>query len=148
MAVGKVYRDRNLNIVFLVTLMAVMGVSAITPAFPGVVSELGIDRSEIGLLITVFTLPGVVLTLILEIVADRLGRKRVLAPSLLVFGLFGGACMFARDIDTLLFLRFLQGIGAGALGSMNVTLIGDLFKGGDCVAAMGYNSAILSVGTA
>ena len=148
MSEGKVYRDRNLRMVFLVTLMAVMGVSAITPAFPGVVSELDIDRSEIGLLITVFTLPGIVLTPILGIAADRLGRKRVLVPSLLVFGLFGGACMFARDLDTLLLLRFLQGIGAGALGSMNVTLIGDLFKGGDCVAAMGYNSAILSVGTA
>jgi MFS family permease len=48
----------------------------------------------------------------------------------------------------LLLLRFLQGIGAAPLGSLNVTLIGDLFLGRQRITAMGYNAAVLSVGTA
>jgi MFS family permease len=48
----------------------------------------------------------------------------------------------------LLLLRLLQGIGASALGSINITLIGDLYSGERRNEAMGYNSSILSIGTA
>jgi len=42
----------------------------------------------------------------------------------------------------------LQGIGGASLGSLNVTLIGDMFSGEKQAAAMGYNASVLSVGTA
>jgi len=61
MAKDSLYRDRNLQIIFGVTLMAVLGVSSITPAFPSMTRELGITGGQIGLLITFFTLPGAIL---------------------------------------------------------------------------------------
>lgn len=45
-------------------------------------------------------------------------------------------------------LRFFQGIGAASLGSLNVTLIGDLFTGERRGEIMAYNASILSIGTA
>ncbi len=39
MSEPKLYRQRNLQIVFVVTLMAVLGVSTITPAFPQIIDE-------------------------------------------------------------------------------------------------------------
>jgi predicted MFS family arabinose efflux permease len=143
-----VYRDTNLQIVFGVTLVAVLGVSSITPAFPRVLRELRVSTQAIGLLITVFTLPGVFLTPVLGVLADRWGRKRILVPSLMLFGVAGGACALARDFNLLLALRFLQGVGAASLGSLNVTVIGDLYSGEERAAAMGYNASVLSVGTA
>jgi ACDE family multidrug resistance protein len=143
-----VYLDTNLQIVFGVTLMAVLGVSSITPAFPKIVQELGISSQAIGLLITVFTFPGVLLAPVLGVLADRLGRKKILVPALLLFGIAGGACGFARHFNLLLILRFLQGVGAASLGSLNVTLIGDLYSGKERTAAMGYNASVLSIGTA
>ena len=144
----RIYLDTNLQIIFGVTLMAVLGVSSITPAFPKIVQELGISSKAIGLLITVFTFPGVVLTPVLGILADRFGRKKILVPALMVFGIAGGACAFARDFDLLLILRFFQGIGAASLGSLNVTIIGDLYSGKERATAMGYNASVLSIGTA
>ena len=143
-----VYRDKNLQIVFGVTLMAVLGVSSITPAFPRIVEELGISPQAVGYLITAFTLPGVLLTAFLGILADQFGRKRVLVPALLIFAIAGTACAFARDFRLLLLLRFLQGAGAAGLGAINLTIIGDLYTGQERVAAMGCNSSVLSVGTA
>ena len=143
-----IYLDTNLQIVFGVTLIAVLGVSSITPAFPKIVQELGISSQTIGLLITVFTFPGVLLAPVLGILADRLGRKKILVPALLLFGIAGGACAFARHFNLLLILRFLQGVGAASLGSLNVTLIGDLYSGKERTAAMGYNASVLSLGTA
>jgi MFS transporter, ACDE family, multidrug resistance protein len=88
------------------------------------------------------------LTPIWGVLSDRFGRKRVLAPSPILFGLVGGACALARDFGLLLMLRLLQGIGAVALGAINVTIIGDLFSGRRRTAAIGYNSSVLSTATA
>ncbi|MFH1011791.1 MAG: MFS transporter [bacterium] len=140
--------DTNLRILFGVTLVAVLGVSSITPAFPKIVRELGISPQTIGLLITVFTFPGVLLTPVLGVLADRFGRKRILVPSLLLFGIAGFACAFVSDFRLLLGLRFFQGVGAASLGSLNVTIIGDLYSDKERTAAMGYNASVLSIGTA
>ena len=144
----KLYLNKNLQIVFGITLMAVLGVASITPAFPKIEKELNISEQQAGLLITIFTLPGVILTPILGILADRFGRKIVLVPSLLIFGLAGPACFFMTSFHWLLLFRLLQGIGAASIGSLNVTLIGDFFEGRDRSAAMGYNASVLSIGTA
>lgn len=128
--------------------MAVLGVASITPAFPKIEKVLNISEQQVGLLITVFTLPGVILTPILGVLADRFGRKQILIPSLLLFGIAGTSCFFTRHFDLLLVFRFFQGIGAASLGSLNVTLIGDFFEGRDRATAMGYNASVLSVGTA
>ena len=143
-----IYLDSNLQVIFGVTLMAVLGVSSITPAFPVIVKELNISARSIGLLITVFTLPGIFLTPVLGALADRFGRKRILVPSMILFGIAGGACALAHDFSHLLVLRFFQGVGAASLGSLNVTIIGDLYSGNERTAAMGYNASVLSVGTA
>lgn len=138
----------NLIILFSVTLMAVMGVSIVTPAHPRIARDLNISPAEIGLLITVFALPGTILAPVLGMFADRFGRRRILVPSLFVFGIFGTACALTKDFPVLLFFRFLQGVGAAALGSINLTIIGDLYSGSDRSTAMGYNSGVLSIGTA
>lgn len=144
----KVYRDHNLHVLFGVTLMAVLGVTSVTPAFPRIIEAFGISGGQVGLLITVFTLPGVFLTPVLGVLSDRYGRRKILTPALLLFGVAGGLCVFARDFELLLALRFLQGMGAAALGTLNITVIGDLYTGRERSAALGYNSSVLSIGTA
>ena len=92
--VRRVYKDYNLHVLWGVTLMAVLGTSSVTPAFPTIVRELGISSGQVGL------------------------------------------------------LRFFQGMGPAALGTLNVTVIGDIYDGRERSSALGYNSSVLSVGTA
>ena len=125
-----------------------MGVASITPAFPSIAEHFNIDYKKIGYLITVFTLPGIFLTPVLGILADRYGRKTILVPALFLFAIAGFACSFAKDYHTLLIFRFFQGMGGASLGSLNVTLIGDIFSRDERPAAMGYNASVLSIGTA
>jgi len=148
MAKDSLLRDKNLLVIFGVTLMAVLGVSSITPAFPTMARELGITGGQIGLLITSFTLPGAILSPLMGIMADRFGRKRILLPSLFLFAIAGTACAFTQNFNLLLGLRVLQGIGAASLGSINATIIGDLYSGRRRVEAMGLNASALSIGVA
>jgi len=143
-----VLADRRLHLVFGITLVAVMGVASLTPVFPDVKKHFNLDAQQIGYLVTVFTLPGFALSVFLGILADRFGRKPVLIPSIFLFAIAGFLCGFADTYQQLLVLRFFQGIGASALGSLNITLIGDIFEGQRRKQAMGYNASVLSIGTA
>lgn len=141
-------RTRPLYLIFSITLASVMGVSSIAPAFPAIADAMGVSTGQIGLLITFFTIPGILFTPIFGILADRLNRKVILIPSLLLFGIAGAACSTATNFDQLLLYRALQGMGSASLGVINLTLIGDYYKGKRRAEIMGYNGSVLSVGTA
>ena len=141
-------KNKNLHVIFSITFIAVMGVASLTPAFPKISHSLGLTKTEVGLLIAVFTFPGIFLTPLMGIIADRWGRKKVLVPSLFLFALAGFGGFFFHTFHVLLVLRFFQGVGAASLGSLNTTLVGDFFAGKDRPAAMGYNASVLSLSTA
>ena len=65
-----IYRDTNLQIIFCVTLTAVLAITVITPAFPKIVQELNISPQDVGLLISVFAFPGIILTPVLGVLSD------------------------------------------------------------------------------
>ena len=56
---------------------------------------------------------------------DRLGRKPVILTSLLFLGVFSFATAYANSIPMLAFLRFMTGIGIGALMPSTVALTSD-----------------------
>jgi predicted MFS family arabinose efflux permease len=139
--------DRSLWLCFAVTMVAVGNVSGVAPAFPQMVDVFGISRAEVGWLVTAYSLPGIVSAPFIGVLADRWGRKRVLVPTVLVFGVAGAACALARDFSVLLGLRAVQGLMAAPLVGLSITIIGDLYDGSDRNAAIGYNATALSVGT-
>lgn len=55
-------------------------------------------------------------------VADRIGRKRVIALSLLIFGAGSLACAFAPSLSMLIALRFITGAGLGGAMPNAITL--------------------------
>lgn len=148
MHTSKLLRDRKLYIIFGITLIAVMGVASITPALPQIAKTLNLTNSQIGLLISAFTFPGIFLTPLAGILADQWGRKIIIVPSLFIFAAAGFGIFFVHNFHYIIVLRVLQGIGAASLGSINTTLIGDFFKGKQLPQAMGYNASVLSLSTA
>lgn len=144
----KLLADRKLYVIFSITLIGVMGVASLTPAFPKIAHELHLSKSEVGWLISAFTLPGIFFTPFAGILADRFGRKAVLVPALFAFAIAGSAIFFLHDFQSIIFLRIVQGFGAAPLGSLNATLIADFYQGKERPAAMGYNASVLSLSTA
>ncbi|MGC8857589.1 MAG: MFS transporter [Ignavibacteria bacterium] len=137
---------RNVAFVFSISLMTVVGIVAITPALPLIATDLNISKEKIGILVSVFTLPGIILTPLLGVISDKFGCKLILFPSVFIPGFFSVLSFFARDFHLLIIFRFLSGIGAAPLGAINITLIGDLFNKDKREKILGYNNSVLNLG--
>lgn len=126
-----------------------MAVPLISPALPAMRTALGITDAQAGLIVTVYALPAFVLAPLAGMVADRVGRRDLLAATLVGYGVAGSAIAFTSDFTLVLVLRFLQGCAAGSIiFSLAVTLVGDHFDGAERNAVMGVATAGLTVGTA
>ena len=130
---------RLLPLIMTVTGMGVLAFAIIAPALPDLADELGVSRGAIGLVQGAVAIPGIFLAAYIGYLADRLGRRRVIRISLVIFGTFGLACFFARDYKLLIAFRVLQGLGTSGLLSLPAVLIGDLFTGIERRWAMGRN---------
>ncbi|WP_276253639.1 MFS transporter [Halomontanus rarus] len=142
------WHSSALYVILSSSLMGVMGVSLISPVLPELRAAFEITDAQVGLVITVYTLPGVFLTPFIGLLADRIGRRRVIIPLLFIFGIGGAGIAFASSFAEVLALRFLQGIGASALVTLAVTLIGDFYDGAQRNAVMGFNGSMLGTGAA
>lgn len=116
-------------------------------AYPKIADYFKITPAQVSLISAVFTLPGLLITPILGILADKFGRKRIILPALLLFAFAGFLISFVNDFNLFLLLIFIQGIGAAPLGAFNVTLISDFFQGKERATALGYNGTILNLST-
>ena len=109
--------------------MAPLGTALLSPILDSLIVPFDTSAADIGLMISVFTAPPIVVIPIAGMVADRYGRRPVLLFGLLSFGAAGSAIALTTDFRVALSLRLLQGIGFAALGPVIITAIGDLYTG-------------------
>lgn len=99
---------------FCVALLEGVDFQAPGLAAPGMAEAFGFDKSQMGMIFSagiLGLLPG---ALIGGWLADRIGRKYVLAMSVALFGLFSIATAHAWDMNSMLVARLLTGVGLGA----------------------------------
>ena len=129
-------RSINVQLVFLISMASSMGAVA-SPALPAMSTALGVSEAQIGLVFTAFTLPAILVLPAVGAVADLYGRKVVVVPGLLLFGIAGLGVGLVDDFGAILVLRGLQGIGYTAFNSLAVALLGDLLSDTEESAAQG-----------
>jgi len=136
-----IVRDRGFQILLLVNLSPPLGAALISPLLDSLTSQYGVTEAEIGLMMTTFTAPSIVLIPLIGLLADRYGRKIIMVLGLLLFGTSGTALAFTTDFSIILALRFAQGIGFGGLTPVIVASIGDLYEAGAEATAQGIRFA-------
>src|SRR3972149_3649219 len=115
-----------LALVYLSSVMIIMGVNFIQPALPAMMEPLGISESALGLVMTVYTAPAIFLSPLFGIVADLYGRRLLLAWGLVLFGVRRAARAGAPSFLWVLILPTVQGLGFSAVIPLTIVLIGDL----------------------
>jgi MFS transporter, ACDE family, multidrug resistance protein len=132
-----------------ISLTGILANTLVAPALPDIARALRVDESGIGLVVSAASLPGVVIAPVIGLSADRFGRRAVVVPCLVVFGVGGLVAMVANSFSVLLTARLLQGFGGAGLVNLALVMIGD--RNDDAAAraaAIGRNGAVLTAGLA
>lgn len=129
--------DPRLLSLTAISAVGTFGGNAVSPALPSLAAEFGVSDAAVGLVMTAFTLPQIALILVVGMLADTYGRRRILVPALLVFGLAGTAIAFVDGFAGVLWLRAVQGVVAGGIVPLTITMTGDIYEGATGSAAQG-----------
>lgn len=121
--------EREFQLVLLANLAAPLGTSLLSPLLDSLTTPFGVSSTEIGLLITAFTAPGILIIPFSGALADNYGRKPVLVFGLLLFGTTGTSIALTSDFQIALGLRLLQGAGLACITPVLITSIGDMYDG-------------------
>jgi MFS family permease len=131
---------------FAAAVGTLFGVQGIAAALPPLERDLGISDAQLGLFTAAYMFPATVFAIPLGYLADTLGRRSVFVAGALLYSLAGGAQGWVDDYGLLLVLRFLQGVGFGALMPLSMTLIGDVLRGAAQLRAQSQRQIGMSVG--
>lgn len=135
---ASVVRERPFQLLFLANMLPPLGTALLSPVLGSLIEPLGATAANIGLLMSAFTAPAVVVIPITGVLADRYGRRPVIIFGLLWFGLTGTAIALVSEFQAALVLRFCQGIGFAALTPIIITSLGDLYTGTKEATAQGF----------
>lgn len=125
---SSVLAGRRLIMTALLLAMAVTSLeqTVVSTAMPTIISQLK-GLKIYPWVFSAYLLAATVTTPIYGKLADLFGRKRVLLFGLGLFALGSMLSGLAQSMPQLIAMRTLQGLGAGAVGPIIITLIGDLF---------------------
>lgn len=138
---GAVIRDRPFQLLLLANLNAPLGIALVSPLLDSLLGPFGVSPTRIGLMVTAFTAPSVVMIPLVGVLSDRYGRKPILVSGLVLFGVAGGAISLTTSFPVVLALRALQGVAHAGLTPVIVTSVGDLYAGAEEATAQGLRFA-------
>jgi MFS family permease len=134
---ASVLGHRDFQTLLLANVLPPLGSALLSPILDSLIEPFGTSTADIGLLMSVFTAPAIVVIPIAGALSDRYGRKPILVAALVLFGLTGSAIAFTTDYRVALALRTLQGVAFGGITPVIITSLGDLYTGNAEATAQG-----------
>ncbi|WP_036325122.1 MDR family MFS transporter [Microbispora sp. ATCC PTA-5024] len=137
-------RGPVLAAIMLCTGLVALDSTIIATAVPSVVGDLG-GFSQFPWLFSIYLLTQAVTVPIYGKLADVFGRKPVMFVGIAVFLLGSALCGGAWSMGALIGFRALQGIGAGAVQPMSITMVGDLYSVEERARVQGYIASVWGI---
>jgi EmrB/QacA subfamily drug resistance transporter len=130
--------------IMLATFMAAIESTIVATAMPSIVGQLG-GFTYYSWVFSAFLLAQTTTTVIYGKLADLFGRKPTLIVGIVLLLLGSLLCGFAWSMTSLVVFRLLQGLGAGAIFPVTITVIGDLYKLEERGRAQGLMASVWAV---
>jgi EmrB/QacA subfamily drug resistance transporter len=133
----------------LIALMVSTGLIAIdatilATAVPSIVRDVG-GFAQFPWLFSVYLLAQAVSVSVYAKLADTVGRKPIILLGIGLFLAGSVLCGVAWSMPALIAFRALQGLGAGAVAPMAITIAGDIYTVAERATAQGYIASVWAV---
>nr|WP_133998052.1 MFS transporter [Kribbella sp. VKM Ac-2566] len=114
----------------LAGLMFGLEISSVPVILPTLGRVLDGDFADLQWIMNAYTIACTTVLVATGVLADRVGRKRVMALTVAAFGLTSLVCGLAQDVTVLIVGRFLQGMSGGAMLICHVAILSHQFREG------------------
>jgi len=133
----------------LLALMMATGLAALdstilATAVPSIVNDLG-DFAQFPWLFSIYLLAQAVSVPVYSKLSDVIGRKPILLFGIALFLLGSLLCGVAWSMPVLILSRAVQGLGAGAILPMTITVAGDIYTVEERSKVQGYFASIWGI---
>jgi EmrB/QacA subfamily drug resistance transporter len=139
-------REKLLAFVGILTVLFLssLNLTVVGSAMPRVISDLG-GFHLYAWAFTAYSLATTITIPIVGTISDRYGRRPLILLGIAVFTLGSVLLGFVQNMEQLIILRAVQGIGGGTLMAMSFTAIADLFTPIERGRYQGYTGAVWGV---
>ncbi|MCB8819655.1 multidrug effflux MFS transporter [Microvirga rosea] len=136
---------RNALVLGMLSAIGPFAIDMYLPAFPAIARELQVDVSAVQMSLMSFFLAVALCQVIYGPISDQVGRKPPIYFGLALFIVGAIGCSFARNAETLIAFRFLQGVGACASMVITRAIVRDLHTGAEAARLMATTMLVFSV---
>ena len=144
MPVLKVRRPFVIAAVMAASFMIAIEATIVSTAMPKIAGQLG-DLHLYAWVFSAYLLTQTAMTIVFGKLADIYGRKPVLLVGITIFLIGSVLCGLAWSIPSLIGFRLLQGVGAGAIQPVVMTVVGDLYPVEERGKVQGYLASVWGV---
>lgn len=125
----------------LATALIAIDTTVLATAVPAIVADLG-GFESFPWLFSIYLLTMTVLVPVYAKLADTIGRRPLMLFGIAVFLVASVLCGFAWDMPSLIVFRALQGLGAGAIQPLTITVVGDIYTIEERARIQGYIGSV------
>lgn len=136
---------RRAVVLGLLTAVAPSAIDMYLPAFGAIAAHFQTTDAQVQLSLVTFFAALAIGQILYGPISDAVGRKGPILFGLVLFVASSIGCAFAPNIETLIALRFLQGIGGCAGTVVTVAVVRDLYSGGDAARMLSLTLLGLSL---
>ncbi len=120
--------------------------SAVGVALPAIGREFGASALQLGLVETTYVLSASIFLLAMGRLGDIHGRRRIFQSGIVVFTIAGGLLSQAWSIESVIALRFLQGMGGSMVMATTIAIVVSVFPPEERGKALGIAVASVYAG--
>ena len=142
--VSKTRRSLVLGAVMAAMFMIAIEATIVSTAMPQIAGQLG-DLHLYAWVFSSFLLTQTATTVVFGKLSDLYGRRPVLLVGIAVFLVGSVLCGFAWSMPSLILFRLLQGVGAGAIQPIGITVIGDLYSAKERGKIQGWLASVWGI---
>src|SRR5215831_11061482 len=130
--------------VMMGTALAALDVTVVSTAMPTIIGHLG-SLSLYPWVFSAYLLSSTITMPLYGKLSDIYGRKRLFALGAIIFLIGSALCGTANSMPELILYRALQGLGAGGVQPMTMTIIGDMYSMEERGRIQGLFSSVWSI---
>jgi EmrB/QacA subfamily drug resistance transporter len=128
----------------LAMLLGALDQTVVATALPRIATDLH-GLNKLSWVATAYLLTSAISTPLYGKIGDQFGRKKIFQFAIVLFLIGSAFCGISQNMNQLVAFRALQGIGAGGLMSLSMTIVGDVVSPRQRGKYLGYFGAVFAI---